>query len=412
MDTDVKSAAPLQDWHQTVTGGKYIRMLQRHVQSLRAADAHGNRRLFLDDVVIAHLLAFFNPTLRSLRTIEDFSRSRQAQRHLSVPRLPKSSLSDFHRLADPELLQPILHALRAEIAKCGKRPLPADLQQIVGQVLAVDGSFFALTSRVLWALSRRGVNGPKRKGARLNAHLDIATWVPEVLNISGAGLSEAQSAMQHIRPDAIYLYDRGIFSFELVQAQHDQGARFVHRLREPGERCPQFLVETECTLSDEDRAAGVLSDRLGRLAGSPGRPAPDLLLREVIVSSPEEPERTVRLLTNVLDVEASVIGALYRYRWQVELFFRWLKTVAHFRHLISESPAGIQLSFYVALIGVLLMYLHSGARPSKYAYSLLSLVASGAATLEEIAPILAERERKVALDRASQARRKAARKMA
>jgi hypothetical protein len=57
--------------------------------------------LFLDDVVIAHLLAFFDPTLRSLRTIEDFSQTQQAQRHLSVRRLCKSTLSDFHRVADP-----------------------------------------------------------------------------------------------------------------------------------------------------------------------------------------------------------------------------------------------------------------------------------------------------------------------
>lgn len=410
MDTDVKAAAPLRDWHETVTGGKYIRMLQRHVESLRGRDAHGNRRLFLDDVVIAHLLAFFNPTLRSLRTIEDFSQSRQAQRHLSVPRLPKSSLSDFHRLADPERLRPLIDALRAEVTRRGTLALPADLRDVVKRVLAVDGSFFALSARVLWALSRRGVNGPKRKGVRLNTHLDISTWVPDVLSISGAGVSEAAHAAQHLQPGVIYLFDRGIFSFQLLQAQHDCGASFVHRVRQSGERSPQFVVDTECPLSAEDRAAGVLHDRLGRLAGSAHRRAPDLCLREVIVSSPDEPGRTVRLLTNLHDVDAWVIGALYRNRWQVELFFRWLKSVAHFRHLISESPAGIQLSFYVALIGVLLMYLHTGSRPSKYAFSLLAMVAQGMADLEEIAPILAERERRVALDRASQARRRAAQK--
>jgi hypothetical protein len=51
------------------------------------------------------------------------------------------------------------------------------------------------------------------------------------------------------------------------------------------------------------------------------------------------------------------------------------------------------------------MYLHTSARPSKYAFSLLGLVAHGGATLEEIAPILRERERRIALDRASLARR-------
>ena len=116
-----------------------------------------------------------------------------------------------------------------------------------------------------------------------------------------------------------------------------------------------------------------------------------MVLREVLVRSPNEPGGTIRLLTNLMDAEAWVIALLYRYRWHVELFFRWLKCYANFAHLISESRSGILLSFYVAVIGVMLMYLHSGAKPSKYAFSLLSMVAGGGASLEEIQPILAER---------------------
>src|SRR4051794_38387712 len=52
-------------WPETLVGGKYIRMLERHLHARRAAAAHGNRQLFYEDVLIAHLLAFFNPTLRS-----------------------------------------------------------------------------------------------------------------------------------------------------------------------------------------------------------------------------------------------------------------------------------------------------------------------------------------------------------
>ena len=150
----------------------------------------------------------------------------------------------------------------------------------------------------------------------------------------------------------------------------------------------------------------MLSDTVGRMAGSEHRPAPDVVLREVIVQSLNEAGGTIRLLTNLLEVEAWAIALLYRYRWHVELFFRWLKVFANFAHLISESRQGVLLSFYVAVIGVLLMYLHTGAKPSKYAFSLLALVASGASSLEEIAPILAERERRIALEAARRARRK------
>jgi hypothetical protein len=396
----------LPNWPEPITGGKYVRMLEKHVRALRAGDAHGNRRLFLDDVVIAHLLAFFNPTLRSLRTIEDFSQTRQAQRHLSVRRLCKSTLSDFHRIADPQLLTPLVERLKTVVAAKGVLHAPSGLPKTLGQVLAVDGSFFAVAADVAWAVKHRTNQGQVRACARLDMHLDIATWLPEVVAVCGAETSEAEHAATAITPGAIHVYDRGIFSFDLVVRQHQAQAFFVHRLREPGPRCPKFLSETTCPLTAEDEAAGVLSDTLGRLAGSSHRSPPPMLLREVLVRSPEEPGGVIRLLTNLFDVPAWLIALLYRYRWQVELFFRWLKIFAHFAHLISESRQGVLLSFYVAVIGVLLMYLHSGAKPSKYAFSLLGLVASGASTLEEIAPILAERERRIALEAARRKRKK------
>lgn len=400
------------DWADPVQGGKQLAILQRHVASLRREqpDVHGNQRLFADDVVLAHLLAFYNPTLKSLRTIEDFSQTRQAHKHLSVDKICKSTLSDFHRVVDPTLLRPIIAHLHKE-AKL-KGPLPTDLPQTLGQVLSVDGSYFALAADVAWAVMHATNAGTKRASARLDVHLDIATWIPEIVDVHGAGTGEAASAVQHVRPAAIYVYDRGIFSFELVQKQIEVGAFFVHRLCKAGVRTTKFVAEVDRPLSDQDRAAGVLSDRLGRLAGSTHRTAPDAQLREVVIASPDQPDGFIRLLTNLMDLDAHFLSTIYLYRWQVELFFRWLKTIVNFKHLISESRSGILLSFYVAVIGTLLMFLFTGDKPSVYAFNLLSMAAGGGATLEEIMPILKERQRRIALDKASLARRQATKKLA
>src|SRR5690606_24515634 len=99
-----------------VVGAKYVRLLEKQLRTMRDETAHGNRRLFLDDVFVVYLLAFFNPTIRSLRTLEDLSQTRQAQRHLSVQRVCKSTLSDFNRLIDPQRLVPILQALRRQLS--------------------------------------------------------------------------------------------------------------------------------------------------------------------------------------------------------------------------------------------------------------------------------------------------------
>ncbi len=103
----------------------------------------------------------------------------------------------------------------------------------------------------------------------------------------------------------------------------------------------------------------------------------------------------------VPDVPAAVVAHLYRYRWQVELFFRWLKCCGNFNHLLSHSRDGVLMHFYVTIIATLLMYLHTGYRPSKYCFVLLSQVAVGAATLDEVLPILKERERQCELARPS-----------
>ena len=92
-----------------------------------------------------------------------------------------------------------------------------------------------------------------------------------------------------------------------------------------------------------------------------------------------------------------MIGQLYRRRWDIELFFRWLKTCAKWEHLISESRNGMLMQFYVALIGTLLLAVATGRKPDRYSINLLSMAAAGMGTVEDALAILerrhAERDR-------------------
>jgi hypothetical protein len=133
-----------------------------------------------------------------------------------------------------------------------------------------------------------------------------------------------------------------------------------------------------------------------------------MIVREIVIQSKDGDE--IRLLTNLLELSAEVVGQLYKMRWQIELFFRWLKCYANFNHLISHNREGVLLNFYVVIIGVMLMYLHTQGRPSKYALILLGMVAQSGADLESILPILRERERQCERDRKSAAARRARKK--
>ncbi len=409
--------AELPLWPETVQRGSLVETLRIHVGKLRTEDDHGNRELFLDDVFSAYLLAFFNPSIRTLRTIEDFSQTKQAQKHLSIPKISRSTLSDFQRIADPERLSPIIQTLRAELSrKCVQGRLPPDLHGLHQKILAVDGTFLPAAADVAWAVRSRNQRDGECHRARLDWQVDISTWLPELVVVPDPGESEADSAARHVVPGTISIYDRAFMSFHLVASFYDRQAdtaevtaraEFVIRLKEPGPNAPTLEEIEVRPLDDDAKAASVISDRLVRLPGLERAQKIAVTLREVVVAGPDG--KLVRLLTNLLTVPAHVIALLYAQRWQIELFFKWLKCYAHFNHLIGHSRQGVLLNFYVTIIGVLLMYLHTGYRPSKYAMALLSAAANGA-TLEEIMPILQERERQCEVARQSAARRRAKKK--
>ena len=151
-----------------------------------------------------------------------------------------------------------------------------------------------------------------------------------------------------------------------------------------------------------------MSDRIGSFKSSKQsrHKLSPVALREVILEVNDQGEsKSIRLITNMLNVDAATVAQLYQHRWQVELFFRWLKCFGNFNHLICHTREGTQFSFYVTIIAVMLMYLHTGFRPSKYMFAMMSQVASGGATFKEIMPILRERERRSQLARESQRRR-------
>lgn len=383
-------------------GGKYVTFLQGHLDQLRRAYTHRNRVVFYDELVIAYLMAFFHPTVRSLRTLDDLSQVPAMARHLSTDRLCRSTISDANALFDAQLLEPIIEHLRGRVPQLPQRD--PQLAALLKQIVIFDASLFTVAADVAWALRQRRPNGQGRATVRLNLKLDCASGLPEGVIVSGAGTSETDAAIKMIEPGCIYVQDRGYVNFRYLDQLLHTPADFVLRLKSN----IGFTLHKELPLSEQDRAAGVISNRIGRLDGSTDSPAPQALLREVIILDPDRPDHPVRLLTSLLDVEAHIVGVIYRQRWQIELFFRWLKVHAHFEHLISHSNNGVTLGFHVAVIAVLLMYLHTGTQPSKYAYHILCWAAAGYGTIEQLLPILQRRERERELERQRLARKKAA----
>ena len=84
------------------------------------------------------------------------------------------------------------------------------------------------------------------------------------------------------------------------------------------------------------------------------------------------------------ELSAELLALIYRYRWRVELFFKWLKCILGCRHWLAESERGVALQIYCALIAALLLLRYSGKRPGKRAMEMIRFYLLGYATLEEL----------------------------
>lgn len=392
---------PVPGSEDQVVGRRFLRLIEDQLRLLHEQPAHGNRSVFLDHLAIAHIIAFFNPGVGGLRSLEDLFDQPRFRQRLGIPRLPKSTVSDAQSTFDPALLLPILDSLRR---RAGLQPHDTRLDELTRQLIAVDGSFFTVAPRIAWAI----FNGSGKGNVRMHVQFNVLDGLPDHVTLTDGQCTETEQLRQRLRSGCLFVLDRGYQCYGLLKDILDADSDFVVRLRQSA----TGRVCEERPLTAADRAAGVSRDTVIQLGWRPDQtPAlPPLRLVEMHVTDRDGQTQCLRLLTNRLDLSAWMIALIYQHRWQVELFFRWLKCSAHFNHFFSESRRGMTLQVYVTMIGLLLIALETGAKPSRYDYVLMSAAVSGLFSIDSALEIAArrraERQRAAEWQKAYNARRK------
>jgi len=175
------------------------------------------------------------------------------------------------------------------------------------------------------------------------------------------------------------------------------GSSYVCRLRDNS--C--YEIEEERPLATEDVEAGIILDavvRLGEYKDTQDRPNHPLRL-VVVKTTPHEKRGSAAgptsnglllIATNLLDLPAWIIGLIYRYRWTIEIFFRFFKHVLGCRHLLSHDPAGIEIQTYCAIIACMLISLWTGRKPTLRTYEMICHYFTGLAEEDELLAHLAK----------------------
>jgi len=363
-----------------VQGFKYLEQLGTLLTDLHEAGAQrdraGNRELFYDQYALLFLLYYYNPTISSLRGLQRLTDLNKV-RHLGIHRTSLGSLSEAQQVFDAALLEKAI----AELA--GRLPTqkPKPCQMALLPLVAVDGSLLPALPRMAWALWQDETH----RAAKLHVAFSVFKSNPIAVSVTAGTGSERAELRRFIQAGGFYVFDRGYTDYTLFQELHDYPCSFVGRVQEN----VSYEVSQERSLTDADRAAGVARDVELRRLGTPHHskllPQPFRLIWAATGKRrPDGTEEHLILVTNRLDLTAELITVAYRYRWSVELFFRWLKCVLGCRHLLCQSENGVTFQVYSAIIASLLLSLWIGRSPNKATYEMVCHYLSGWATEEEL----------------------------
>ena len=177
---------------------------------------------------------------------------------------------------------------------------------------------------------------------KLHTLLDLRGAIPAFIHISDGKLGDVNALdMLVLEPGAFYVMDRGYVDFARLYSLHQTGAFFVTRAKSP-------MIARRVYSAATERSTGVICDQRVVLNGRHTAPKYPEQLRRIRFKDPES-GKTLIFLTNNTALPALTVCALYKSRWQVELFFKWIKQHLRIKHFLGNSENAVKTQVWCAV---------------------------------------------------------------
>ena len=320
-------------------------------------------------------MAFAQLTYReSLRDIQTCLRVMQSKLyHMGIQHVARNTLANANKVRDWRIYADFAQVLIAEarMLYAGDN-IGVELEQTV---YALDSSTIDLCLALFpWATFR------KRKGAvKLHTLLDLRGNIPSLIVITNGKLHDVNILDEiAIEAGAIYIMDRGYVDFERLYMIHKASGFFVTRLKD---NCDWRRLYS----NPVDKNTGVQCDQVIALNGFYARKNYPENLRRVRYFDVVNQKHLV-FLTNNFELSALMIAELYRCRWQVELFFKWLKQHLRIKKFYGNSENAVKTQIWIAIATyVLVLIIKKRMGLSQSPYTILQILS---VTLFEKTPLL------------------------
>jgi len=194
------------------------------------------------------------------------------------------------------------------------------------------------------------------EGLKLHVEYDLAFESPVKAVISHPNCNDVVMGQQWpISPGTLYIFDKGYYDFNWWWDIHQKGASFVTRLKDNAAIC---MIENKTVISET-----VLEDSIFKFKNKNPRGGKVNLYQENLrrVSIKREGKKPLILVTNRHDLSGEVIGELYKARWQIELFFKWIKQNLKLKKFLGRSANAVKIQIATALIAYLLVQIFKNA---------------------------------------------------
>ena len=250
--------------------------------------------------------------------------------------LRRSTLADANERRDWRI-----HAALAQRLITQARTLYVDEElglDLTNTVYALDSTTIALCLSVFpWAHFRT-----TKAAVKMHTLLDLRGNIPSFIHISDGKLHDVH-ALDMLLPEAgaIYVVDRGYVDFARLYVLHQAGAFFVTRAKSNIDAHRVYSAPT-------DRSTGIICDQTISLDGFYTRQDYPELLRRIRFKDPES-GKTLVFITNNFSLPAATICALYKSRWQVELFFKWIKQHLRIKQFYGTSENAVKTQIWIAV---------------------------------------------------------------
>jgi hypothetical protein len=211
--------------------------------------------------------------------------------------------------------------------------------EIKGKIYAFDSSTIDLCLNVFWWAKFRKAKG----GIKLHTLFEITTQIPAFVHITPATVNDV-NAMDYLiyEAGAFYIFDRGYVDYTRLYKITVHSAYFVIRAKSNIKFQRMYSLKV-------DKSSGVLCDQIGKLTGFyVSKDYPEKLRRVKFYD--DETKRTFVFITNNFELTANQVALLYKNRWQVELFFKWIKQHLKVKSFWGTSENAVRIQIYTAII--------------------------------------------------------------